>query len=118
MSSSDSSTVIAHLYKSRQVLLELMQAQGYATDDYDGFSINEVSCMHKSQQMDMLLVEDTDKAIKKKTYIKYFCDSRQIKQADLQNMIDDLFLETEMTGQVVLKKKHGHVVGRHSRRAK
>lgn len=66
MPSSDSSTVIAHLYKSRQVLLELMQAQGYATDDYDGFSINEVSCMHKSQQMDMLLVEDTDKAIKKK----------------------------------------------------
>ena len=49
------STLISQLYKSRCVLTELMQMQNYAVDDFDGFSIAEVSLMNTNNQLDMLL---------------------------------------------------------------
>ena len=56
------SSEIQKIFKSRQVILELMEKQGYDTSKYTGSSITEVSSMHTTQQMDMLL-EKTDKKI-------------------------------------------------------
>ena len=45
MTSQNTSSLISMVYKSRSVLLELMKMQGYNTNDYDGFSVNEVNTM-------------------------------------------------------------------------
>ena len=78
------SSEIQKIFKSRQVILELMEKQGYDTSKYTGSSITEVSSMHTTQQMDMLL-EKTDK----KTYVKYHLD-KTLRPANLYEYIEDL----------------------------
>jgi hypothetical protein len=56
MSSSQvSSSYISLIYKSRKILLELMKKQGYNTEEYNNFSISEVSIMSNNKQLDMLI---------------------------------------------------------------
>ena len=55
MASQNTSTLISQIYKSRSVLLELMQKQGYDTQGYQGFSVNEVNTMKTNNQLDMIL---------------------------------------------------------------
>ena len=43
------SSEIQKIFKSRQVILELMEKQGYDTSKYTGSSITEVSSMHITQ---------------------------------------------------------------------
>ena len=43
------------IYKSRKNVLEIMSTQGYDTEDYDGFSINDVNTMETNNQMDMFM---------------------------------------------------------------
>ena len=45
MASQNTSSLISQIYKSRVVLLELMEKQGYNIKDYEGFSVNEVNTM-------------------------------------------------------------------------
>jgi len=78
------SSEIQKIFKSREVILELMEKQGYDTSKYTGSSITEVSSMHTTQQMDMLL-EKTDK----KTYVKYHLD-KTLRPANLYEYIEDL----------------------------
>ena len=91
------------------VLLELMKKQGYNTQDYEGFSVNEVNTMKTNNQLDMILVsskninldkdgnnknDDYDKNIKK-IYIKYYL-GKSLRPSNLQEMIDDLFSVEEV----------------------
>lgn len=78
------SSEIQKIFKSREVILELMEKQGYDTSKYTGSSITEVSSMHITQQMDMLL-EKTDK----KTYVKYHLE-KTLRPANLYEYIEDL----------------------------
>lgn len=86
------SSRIISIYKSRKTLLEQLQKQGYDTEDYNTFSMNEIDAMLTNSQLDMLL---THKEKKTKVYIKYYFTlkqtTKQIKKEVLDNVIEDLF---------------------------
>ena len=81
---SQQSSEIQKIFKSRQVILDLLYKQGYDTVKYTGSSITEVSSMYITKQMDMLL-EKTDK----KTYVKYHLD-KTLRPTNLYDYIEDL----------------------------
>jgi DNA-directed RNA polymerase subunit H (RpoH/RPB5) len=97
----NTSNLISSIYNSRNVVLELMDNQGYEVRDYSKFSVNEVKSMKQNNQLDMLLEEkekegDTSgTARKKKVYIRYFL-GKSIRPNDLDNIIDDLFVLEEV----------------------
>jgi len=94
-----SSTLISMIYKSRRTVLDLMNKQGYKTDDYNNFSINEVNSMMQNNQMDMLLEKEPTK---RKMYIRYFI-TKALRPQNIQEMLDDLFsLEEVLTKEDTL----------------
>jgi len=111
MASQNTSTIISQIYKSRVTILDLMKKQGYATKDYEGFSINEINTMKTNNQLDMILEkypnevnnpdikDDAEETETTKIYIKYYL-GKSLRPNNLQEMIDDLF-----TVEEVLKKK-------------
>jgi DNA-directed RNA polymerase subunit H (RpoH/RPB5) len=97
MASQNSNILISHICTSRKIILELMGKQGYNIKDYANFSVNEVNSMKQNNQLDMLLeTNNTDDPtqIKRKIYIRYYL-GKAIRPANLQEMIDDLFILTE-----------------------
>ena len=97
MASQNSSVIISQIYKSRNIILDLMTKQGYNTSDYTNFSVSEVNSMKQNNQLDMLLEknkEDVDTGRKNKIYIRYYL-GKAIRPPNLQEMIDDLFILTE-----------------------
>ena len=105
MTTQNQSSQISSIYKSRNIILDLMKLQGYNVDDYDKFSINEVNTMKQTNQLDMLLEKnDEDETTKRKNkiYIKYYL-AKMIRQANIQEMVDDLFnLEVILTKDDIL----------------
>ena len=96
---------INDLYKSRNIIIEIMRDIGYNVDDYANFSITELNSMRQNNQLDMLL-EKTDAnpetKRKNKMYIRYYL-GKIIRPANLQEMIDDLFnLEEILTKEDTL----------------
>ena len=86
---------VLRIYKSRTTVLQLMKVQGYNITDYSEFSINEIDTMYSNKQLDMLLTNENSG---QKTYIKYYLDAKQIRPANLDEVIEDLFLvETILT---------------------
>ena len=97
MASQNSSVLISQIYKSRNTILDLMSKQGYNITDYTNFSVSEVNSMKQNNQLDMLLEkmnEDDDSGKKNKIYIRYYL-GKALRPANLQEMIDDLFMLTE-----------------------
>jgi hypothetical protein len=95
------SSLTSAVYKSRSILLEQMNTQGYDVSDYNGFSVNEVNTMKTNNQLDMILEkldEDPSTKTKGKIYIRYYL-AKSLRPGNLQEMIDDLFVVEE-----VLKK--------------
>lgn len=89
----NTSSLISSIYKSRTIILDLMKMQGYDTNDYEGFSVNEVNTMKVNNQLDMILEkreEDEDIKRKPKIYIRYYL-AKSLRPQNLQEMIDDLF---------------------------
>ena len=98
MTSQNSSILISAVYKSRKVVLELMEKQGYNTEDYSLFSINEVNSMKQHNQLDMLLEkrdDDPKTNRKNKIYIRYYL-GKKMNSANIHEMIDDLFVTDEV----------------------
>ena len=106
MTSQNSSILISSVYTSRQIIIELMNKQGYNIDDYANFSINEVNTMKQNNQLDMLLEkreEDVVTKKKNKIYIRYHLGKSIRPNTHLQEMIDDLFnLEQVLTKDDIL----------------
>lgn len=97
MASQNSSVLISQIHTSRNIILELMNKQGYNIVDYANCSVNEVNSMKQNNQLDMLLEknkEEIDTGRKNKIYIRYYL-GKALRPANLQEMIDDLFLLTE-----------------------
>jgi len=93
------SSRITSIYKSRTTLLEQLEKQGYNTEDYSNFSMNEIDAMLSNSQLDMLLTHNEDG---KKVYIKYYFTlkqtNKQIKKDALDDIIEDLFsIDEELT---------------------
>ena len=92
----NSSVLISQIYQSRKIILELLEKQGFDTSGYSNFSISEVNAMKQNNQLDMLLEKksDSDSDTTNKAYIRYYL-AKTIRPANLQEMIDDLFVLTE-----------------------
>lgn len=95
MASQNTSTLISQIYKSRGVVIKLLQAQGYNVDEYYGFSINEINTMKANDQLDMILEKKYDENNIKKVYVKYYL-GKGLKPNNLQEIIDDLFVVEEL----------------------
>jgi DNA-directed RNA polymerase subunit H len=96
---------INDLYKSRNIIIEIMRDTGYGVNDYANFSVTELNSMRQNNQLDMLLektVENPETNRKNKMYIRYYL-GKIIRPANLQEMIDDLFnLEEILTKEDTL----------------
>jgi len=83
-----STNKIISIYKSRTTIIQLLNKQGYDTEDYDNFNINEIDAMTATGQLDMFVSNKTSLA---KVYIKYYLDSKQLRAPVLDDIIEDLF---------------------------
>jgi DNA-directed RNA polymerase subunit H (RpoH/RPB5) len=84
---------IEEIYKSRNTMLKQLEEINYNVEDYDEFSRNEIDSMYKNNQLDLLVNHKTEN---KKVYIKYYISlksvSKQIKPANLDDIIEDLYV--------------------------
>ena len=48
MATENTSSIISSIYKSRNIILEMMASQNYNTDEYNGFNINDINSMVKN----------------------------------------------------------------------
>jgi DNA-directed RNA polymerase subunit H (RpoH/RPB5) len=76
---------ILEVHKSREILLDILTERGFNTEDYKGFSINEIHALYLNKQLDILL-ENTEK----KVYIKYYLE-KTIRPPNIHDIIEDLF---------------------------
>lgn len=98
MASNNSSSLISSIYKSRNILLELLASQDYNIKDNYEFNVNEVNAMFTNKQLDMMLEKKTedDKTKKnKKIYIRYYL-AKTLRPQNIQEMMDDLFVVEEI----------------------
>ena len=97
--SNTSSTRVLSIYKSRNTILDILKRLNYSTDDYAGFSINEIDAMFANSQLDMLVSRDETtndlSSAQTKIYIKYYIStkpgSKQIRPQNLDEIVEDLF---------------------------
>jgi DNA-directed RNA polymerase subunit H (RpoH/RPB5) len=99
MVNTNSSVLISQIYQSRKTILELMDKQGFDVNGYSNFSVSEVNAMKQNNQLDMLLETKNDEIGEKspnskKVYIRYYL-AKTIRPANIQEMIDDLFILSE-----------------------
>ena len=98
MASNNSSSLISSIYKSRNILLELLASQDYNIKDNYEFNVNEVNAMFTNKQLDMMLEKKTedDKTKKNKNiYIRYYL-AKTLRPQNIQEMMDDLFVVEEI----------------------
>ena len=76
---------ILTVHKSREVLLDILTTRGFNTEEYKGFSINEIHTLFVNKQLDILL-EKSDKKI----YIKYYLE-KTLRPPNVHDIIEDLF---------------------------
>ena len=100
------SSLISSIYKSREVILELLQTQNYDISNYRGVDINEINTLYETSMLDIIveknIIEDGQESkgepeniIKEKMYVHYYLDGK-ISQTKIQNLIDDLFITEEI----------------------
>ena len=61
MAESDYSNLISNIFRSRHILLNLLERQNYVISDYSAFNLNEVNSMFKYSQLDMLLYKNGER---------------------------------------------------------
>lgn len=103
MATENTSSIISSIYKSRNIILDMMEQQDYEIKDYLGFNINDINSMFNNKQLDMILEKkssDENKDNRKlKTYILYYL-AKTLRPQNIQEIVDDLFNIEE-----VLKKE-------------
>jgi len=93
MSLNNSSKLISNIYNSRKNLIKQLDYQGYNTNEYNIYSINEINSMYVSDQLDMIFEKNeinVDKNIKEKVYIQYNL-KKAISKNDIQKLVDKIF---------------------------
>jgi DNA-directed RNA polymerase subunit H len=93
MSLNNSSKLISNIYNSRKNLIKQLDYQGYNTNEYNIYSINEINSMYVSDQLDMIFEKNEiniDKNIKEKVYIQYNL-KKAISKNDIQKLVDKIF---------------------------
>lgn len=102
------------LFKSRQILIEILKMRGFTTDNYSDFSFQEFSAQFSNEQLDMLVESDESPDGKeetseteettKKVYIKYHLEGKLTNKI-IYNTVEDLFEADE-----VLDKKTDEII--------
>ena len=96
--SNSSSSLISAIYKSRNILLDLLNSQNYNVVDNNDFSVNEINSMFTNKQLDMILEKNIENEFTKKKhkiYIRYYL-AKTLRPQNIQEMIDDLFYVEEV----------------------
>jgi len=100
MSTNTNSHIIS-IYNARKNLLEILEERGFDITSYSNFTINEISIMLETNQLDMLL---ENSKIQKKIYVRYYV-SKVLKPQNIYDMVEDLFhLES------ILSKKDDFII--------
>ena len=89
MSGKSNSSTITNIYKSRNIVLDLLKNRGYNINDYEDRSIVEIQAQYnaKPQQLDMLLKSSNPNS-EKKCFVKYHLTGK-IRPAQIYDYIDD-----------------------------
>lgn len=95
------SSQIIETHKSRNTIIELLEAQEYDVSQYKDFGINDVNTLFETKQLDMLM---TNAGKNKKTYVKYHL-GKSLRPVNLYEYIEDLF-----TLEEILTKKDDLIV--------
>ena len=85
-----SSGTVSALFKSRNILLELLARQGMDVSNYTDYGVAEVQTMHTNNQLDMLLTTEKDIHPTRKVYVKYYL-AKTLRRENINHMIDDLY---------------------------
>ena len=83
---------ILSVYKSRTTILDLLDNLGYKTDEYTGFTFNEVDAMYSSSQLDMLVFNADNKKVYVRYYISDKTTNRQLRPNNIDEIVRDLYL--------------------------
>jgi DNA-directed RNA polymerase subunit H len=88
-----SSSYISSVYKSRKILLQLMKLQGYNVDDYENFSISEISIMSTNKQLDIFLEKKSNDEFTTSSNKIYICYNyySQFNTKNINDTIKDLY---------------------------
>lgn len=113
------SNLISSIYKSREVILELLEMQNYDISNYKGADINEINTLVQQSSLDMIVEtklineeeydEDEEnygqetkgetkkeiEQVKEKMYIYYHLEGK-ISNSKIQNLIDELYVTEEV----------------------
>ena len=81
-----SSSFISKLYKSRNILLNILEKRGFEINDYRFFGISEMQILHNNKQLDMILENQTTGD---KIFVKYHLST--INQQKIYEYIDDIY---------------------------
>ena len=95
------SSQIIETHKSRNTMIELLEAQEYDVSQYKDFGINDVNTLFETKQLDMLMI---NAGKNKKTYVKYHL-GKSLRPVNLYEYIEDLF-----TLEEILTKKDDLIV--------
>lgn len=81
-----STETIKNIYKSRNILIGILQNRDFNVDDYNEFSINEINIMVNNNQLDLLLENKNNTKI----FVKYYL-GKSLRPANIQEIAEDLF---------------------------
>jgi len=95
------SSQIIETHKSRNTMIELLEAQEYDVSQHKDFGINDVNTLFETKQLDMLM---TNAGKNKKTCVKYHL-GKSLRPVNLYEYIEDLF-----TLEEILTKKDDLIV--------
>ena len=87
MSTTSYSPLISKIYKSRNILLEILKDRGFNVEDWSDFSVTEIQAMYNNKELDILLENPTTN---KKVYVKYHLATR-LGSSHIYDYVDDLF---------------------------
>ena len=97
---------INKLFKSREVIIDMLKMRGYNTDMYDNFSINEIELMFKgcekktTSELGSLDITVSNK-FGGKLYVKYLLASK-LRSNNFKMLIDDMIENYLVSGDEVL----------------
>lgn len=83
----NNSSTINSIYNARKVLLQQLEQQGYNTENYSHFGINEINILYQNASLDMILEKESSG----KVYIRYFM-GKLFRPVNIRELIDDLLL--------------------------
>ena len=87
------------VFRSRDIILQQLERQGYQVEEYEDFTVAEVHALMQSKQLDMLVDRKSDG---RKVYVKYHL-SKTMRPNNVTEYVDDLFtLENVLSRQDTL----------------